>query len=600
MEVRKFMRKNAIIYVLLIALFLGMTSQDSQAISDKKLNITINKEKMTVREVPIIMNDQIVKTDTPSFLYIDRTLVPARLIAENYGAKVTWNQPTETATINHKGKIVDLKINSQTARINGKDYNLDKYSTPRLVNFGGSSAVTMVPLTFLVEEVLGYETAWDDVQKAAYIKEKDGSIVEKPEVKPEPKPEPVKPTIKNTVAGASLENMKGKTVVLIKGTGKVKRNIMKLDNPKRLVIDLMDSELEGSLSKEFNYDAGVVKGVRMSQFVPDNNYNPNDKIVRIVLDMKAGEVNPEVKIREEGNNLVIEPDESTFGNIEFDKSSRTLKIKDMVHSNYSVNYDKKRDQMTISIPSYAVSLNEGSMNVSDMLVGNIETINRGNSTDIQVHFRRGINYNVVSSNPGTEIAIKFTRDQNIKKSDRIIVLDAGHGGTDPGTSSPSGTREKDIVLSVTKKVERKLSSLGYDVKMTRSTDIFIPLNDRPKFANDNFADIFVSIHANSAAASASGIETFVPRTVPDIIKKEQGDSLAKLIQEELISNTNAKDRKVKQANHAVTRQSKMAAVLVEIGFLTNPGEEALLKTDSYQEKLADGIVRGIERYFEIY
>lgn len=599
MEVIKLLKKNAVIYILLVALFLGISVDNSNAVSDKNLNITMNKEKMVVREVPIIMNEQVVKTDTPSFLYIDRTLVPARLISENYGAKVTWNQRTETATISHNGKVVDLKINSQTAKINGKSYDLDKYSTPRLVNFGGNSAVTMVPLTFLVEEVLGYETDWDYERRAAYIKEKGNDVVEIEKPKPEPKPEP-KPIVNNQVSDATLENRNGKNVVVIKGTGKVKRNVINLDNPKRVVIDLMESELKGSAYKNFQYNAGVIESVRISQFVPDNNYNEKDRIVRVVLDIKNGETNPKINIKEEGGNLILEPETSFWDNIEYDKNTKTLRVKNMTNTNYSVNYSDKKDQMIISIPSNAVGLKSGKVTVSDNLVGSLEIVEKGSSTDIVLLFKRGINYNLISSNPGNEIVMKLARDQNIKKSDRIIVVDAGHGGTDPGAVSPSGIREKDIVLDISLLVENKLNGLGYKTLMTRNTDEFISLDGRSKFANDNFADIFVSIHANSAVATARGIETYVPRTVTDPIKKEQGDSLAKLVQEELIKSTKATNRGVKQANHSVTRKSNMAAILLEVGFLSNPGEEALLKTDGYRDKLADAIVKGIERYFEIY
>lgn len=600
-------RKDRIIYILLIALFLGVSVDNSHAISDKSLNITMNKESMVVREVPIIMNEKVVKTDTPSFLYIDRTLVPARLISENYGAKVVWDQKTETATISHNGKIVDLKINSQTAKVNGKDYKLDKYSTPRLVNFGGNSAHTMVPLTFLVEEVLGYETDWDYEQRAAYIKETDKVVEQKPEIKPVPKPTPKpepevekKPVINNSVLDASMEKRNGNDVIVIKGTGKVKRNVINLNNPNRIVIDLMESELKGATYKNFDYTVGVIKSVRMSQFIPDTNYNEKDSIVRVVLDIRDGEKSPKVKITEEGNNLVLEPERSFWDNIEFDKNSKTLRIKNMTNTSYSVDYDKRKDEMNISVPSNAVGLNSGSVNISDNLLGNLDIIERGNTTNIKILFKRGVNYNVTSSNPGDEIEIKFSRDQEIRKSDRIIVIDPGHGGTDPGAVSSSGTREKDIAFDVSMRVNNKLKSLGYKTITTRDKDVFITLDNRPKIANENYADIFVSIHANSAVPTAKGIETYVPITVTNPIKKEQGDSLAKLVQEELIKETKATNRGVKQANHLVTRKSDMAAILVEVGFLSNPAEESLLKTEAYRDRLADAVVKGIERYFEIY
>ena len=173
-----------------------------------------------------------------------------------------------------------------------------------------------------------------------------------------------------------------------------------------------------------------------------------------------------------------------------------------------------------------------------------------------------------------------------------VFIDAGHGGTDPGALG-YGYRESDLNLQVAKKVESKLKSKGIDVKMSRNSDIFYSLSERAEMANDYGADAFVSIHQNSAEAkSANGIETYYNR------KKEEDRPLSNDIQKQVISQTGANNRGVKNAEFTVLVKSKMISALVECGFITNESEVKKLSDPSYQDKLATGIADGIEEYLK--
>ena len=173
-----------------------------------------------------------------------------------------------------------------------------------------------------------------------------------------------------------------------------------------------------------------------------------------------------------------------------------------------------------------------------------------------------------------------------------VFIDAGHGGTDPGALG-YGYRESDLNLQVAKKVESKLKSKGIDVKMSRSSDIFYSLSERAEMANDYGADAFVSIHQNSAEAkSANGIETYYNRN------KEEDKPLSNDIQTQVISQTGANNRGVKNAEFTVLVKSKMISALVECGFITNESEVKKLSNPSYQDKLATGIADGIEEYLK--
>lgn len=167
-----------------------------------------------------------------------------------------------------------------------------------------------------------------------------------------------------------------------------------------------------------------------------------------------------------------------------------------------------------------------------------------------------------------------------------IVVDPGHGGHDSGAVG-NGLKEKDIILSVSKKVNSKLKSLGFQTIMTRSTDTYISLSERYNIANRNNADMFVSIHVNSGSSSASGIETLY----------KNYKTIANDIQNGLINETGAKSRGLKyRSDLAVLNGTRMPSALVEMGFISNSPEASKLSTSSYQDKIATGIVKGIAKY----
>jgi N-acetylmuramoyl-L-alanine amidase len=216
---------------------------------------------------------------------------------------------------------------------------------------------------------------------------------------------------------------------------------------------------------------------------------------------------------------------------------------------------------------------------------------------------------------------------------RRIVVDPGHGGHDSGAVGPSGVQEKDVVLAIGLKLRELIrEELGLDVVMTRSTDVFIPLEERTAIANKVNADLFVSVHANAALnRSAAGIETYylnLAKTdkVAQLAAKENGTSLEKVsvlqaILFDLMANYKLNDsahlaNEVQKALHKKARGSygdvrnlgvkqgpfyvlvgaTMPSILVETAFVSNAQEEARLKDPAYQELTAEGIVEGIRVY----
>lgn len=178
----------------------------------------------------------------------------------------------------------------------------------------------------------------------------------------------------------------------------------------------------------------------------------------------------------------------------------------------------------------------------------------------------------------------------------LIILDPGHGGEDEGCAR-AGIAEKDINLNVAKAVKEKLIQMGYDVMMTREGDDTVSLEQRVRFANENQASIYISIHQNACEEQSSdvqGIETYYSSG-----KGEDGsERLAKILQKGITNNTDALSREtLANEDLYVIRETDMPSCLVETGFLSNKTERELLATSEYQEQLADAIAESVDLYF---
>jgi N-acetylmuramoyl-L-alanine amidase len=214
-----------------------------------------------------------------------------------------------------------------------------------------------------------------------------------------------------------------------------------------------------------------------------------------------------------------------------------------------------------------------------------------------------------------------------------IVIDPGHGGHDTGTIGPNGLEEKDLVLDVGRRLGKLLQArLGADVVYTRKDDTFIPLETRTSIANQEQADLFVSIHANSSRdPDARGVETYYLNftssaealdvaarenaasdksvyELQDLVKKialkekiEESREFATNVQRALHSGLAAKspgirDRGVKKAPFIVLIGANMPSILAEISFVSNPGDERKLQTPDYRQRIAESLYRGISKY----
>ena len=196
---------------------------------------------------------------------------------------------------------------------------------------------------------------------------------------------------------------------------------------------------------------------------------------------------------------------------------------------------------------------------------------------------------VVNSNGSSQQVEKPGSFIHLKN--KTIVVDPGHGGRDDGTSGFRGTSEKDITIQTALLLSNKLKAAGANVVLTRSNDTYISLNSRVRTSHYYSADAFISIHYDSITdRSVRGTTGFYYHSYQK--------SLASTLHSAVVQYTNLKDRGVRYGDYHVLRENKQNAVLLELGYLSNPTEETLITSPQFQEKAASGIFQGLASYFK--
>ena len=187
---------------------------------------------------------------------------------------------------------------------------------------------------------------------------------------------------------------------------------------------------------------------------------------------------------------------------------------------------------------------------------------------------------------------QITPRRDLRKGKIVVIIDPGHGGKDSGAIGIGGVLEKDVILPIGKRIAEILERNGIQVIMTRDSDYFVTLPGRVTMAQRANADVFVSIHANSAGANrpeVSGLETY---------HYDSGLRLAQIVHSKILQSLNVRDRNVRKARFYVLRKTSMPSILVETGFLTGRDDAAKLRTSAYQNQMADAIAQGILQYLK--
>ena len=409
----------------------------------------------------------------------------------------------------------------------------------------------------------------------------------------------------------------------------VKFDSQRIENPDRIFFDLRDTNLASSLlGKTFDVDDGLLKKIRVAQFQPGKS-----RIVLEVADrsdyttsLLSGPPRLVIEVRSQD----VQSKESSSPSLPDKKTAQPTPVVSNNPRKTVVEADSDDNAVTVAkldppriTPAKApVALPEP----PPALPTPSKSASRSKRKPPAVVFP-----DVREASPTANGDRSLIRALGLKIGK--IVIDPGHGGHDTGTIGPNGLEEKDLVLDVGRRLGKLLQTrMGADVIYTRKDDTFIPLETRTSIANQEQADLFVSIHANSSRdRDARGVETYYLNftssaealdvaarenaasdksihELQDLVKKialkekiEESREFASNVQRALHSGLSAKspgirDRGVKKAPFIVLIGANMPSILAEVSFVSNPGDERRLRTSEYRQRIAESLYRGISKY----
>ncbi|RED60379.1 N-acetylmuramoyl-L-alanine amidase family protein [Cohnella lupini] len=471
--------------------------------------------------VPKLVLDGVpLQPQEPPTVVGQSVMIPVRIAVENMGYKVDYDNKKKQVTVSNGSKNLVMVIDQQTAYFDNVPMKMDV--PPTLIS-NDKASYTFIPLRFLSQSY-GLNVIWDNKSKSAFLyspeEPKPGNETETPDgdggligiVDPDEEdgsvpgdgtivdppatgtPDTSVPPVINGNLYEVYYDM-DLTSVVLKYDGTIAPTVLKLDNPKRIVVDLPNAQF-------------------MSDFLPLVDFTQVKEGKMVVSDHPAL-----TSIRY-----------SLFG--EATKAPRIV-----LDLNQAWDYEL----------------------VNDPMIGELRI---------------------------------FLKKPLPDKSLFTVVLDAGHGGSDPGAISITKRPEKDYNLSVILKVQALLAGdERLKLILTRSNDSFPSLSDRYTLANSEKADLFVSVHANSYTAATNGTETYYTRA--------DSKEFANLMHTLLVQATGLKDNGVRQKSLAVTRETTMPAILLESGYLSSKIDEPQLWAEDFQNRVAQAIATGIKMQLKI-
>lgn len=367
-------------------------------------------------------------------------------------------------------------------------------------------------------------------------------------------------------------------------------NVLHLTNPNRVVIDVPYATISDIFAQ--NVDGRYVSEIHAEQF--------EAYTARITL-----KLNQKVQhtISTNGSTITVQISEPTFLNIMYDEDTKIISISkgnhnvtaaDVTHYDF---YDFNQYILSLPVDLSAV-IGYGEYIVHDDYLHSIVIQNNPfGLTELTINKRRPLVAQVTDDN--ANIYIKLLRPQEVYS--KIVIIDPGHGGNDPGAAH-FGLVEKNLNLSISQKVMALIEQDGrIKAYATRNSDVFVELIDRSTFGND-IGDLFISIHNNASEynPNAHGIETYYyNRDLGNHIGMSSKVAAEKL-HRRLLEYLGSFERKLSHNNLSVIRESTIPAVFLEIGFISNEEEAALLAAENYQWLVAQAIFDGIIEIFEVY
>ena len=606
--------------------------------ANKYVNMTLTydytQHKYSAEEVFVAINgNKLTGLKMPPIVLNNFTLVPAREVFEAMGATVEWKKDLEQVYVKYNDKLVVIPIGSTKAYVNGQATTMQ--TAAKII-----SNKTMIPLRFVATS-LGMQVSWDTKTRVADIDTgniSSGDVVEATE-ETTTTVAPVITTTTEQTTTTETTTEETTTVASTTETTTEQTTAAEVNNISAITfskgnsykdIITIEGDYNPDVSKAFSSDNKTLTlSINNAKLVADKGnidegayissgyyYQNNGNVVTVSLNLKDS--NMAVDIRQLGNNKTTvtvtyassnstdsnnssssNSNSSLSGNCGYDaenarfyfKNNGSINIKNIIESD---NYNDLNYKLTLN-GDYTSIFSNTTYPVNSSYINNIVVNSTATSTVITFSEKKIMT--VLMSEADGYIYIKPGLPK--ERYSKIIVLDAGHGGSDPGASG-NGLIEKNLTLSMLNKARALFDSDGtIKCYATRTTDTYPSFNDRTDLGND-VGDAFISIHINAAAnTSAAGTETY------SLYANDQGNGLtsyglASEILKNLLSQLGTKDRKVKSENWIVLRQSKIPASLIEIGFITNSGDAAIMGSDAGQQKVAQAIFDSVKNLFNQY
>lgn len=559
----------------------GTTRTVRVALADSEILLGIGK-------ATALVDNQEYKLDAPPVIIGNRTMVPLRFIGEALGAQVHWNATTRTVSIvPARAEVRQVMLKPEL----GREVLVIKGSgrlEGTVTQTGNQVIVTMpeaellmpegeLPLSGELVETVSVRPLAPGVAKGVVVTFElleptpftvTGDIGELTVVLP------------YQVEKLAYEQITGGEVLKIDTTGQVPYTVQQLAAPDRLVLNL----------------PGITAGSKLRDLTPNSLLNQAVRVqdsptgISIIIE-QSRTTKYRVTATSSGLEVYFSPQISGFDYQPVPGGAR-VKIQTTGPLSHHVTRLKNPDRLVLDFQDTLLVATESVIDVNDQVVTQVRAGQFAFDPDVTrlvVELKSYLSHRLLTGDSPGELILELTTSP---VQGRYIGIDAGHGGSEPGSVSPSGLKEKDINLDIARRVEAGLRAAGAKTFMIRNGDTTIDFRDRPHIANKENVEILVSIHCNSFAdASKRGTEVYYFKD------GHGGQELAETLHRALVNSLGLPDRGLRTADYNIIRHTKMPASLVEVAYLSNPVEEKLLADPAFREKAAQAIVSGIMNYF---
>ncbi len=558
--------------------------------------------------------------DTPAKIVNDRTMIPVRAASEALGASVGWDNSTRLVTINssdYKDTTTGQNStdNQKPETPAGENINVTEVSVPKSISDAQTFTVKASGEIgkyecFRLDEkriIIDIYNAHNNISNSNITATNSSIVSSVRSSQNQTQPQYIVRVVldvnaevnytaslsadkksislsfdSNTVTELSAKSSGAADYITIYGKTTPAVNVFTLSGPERLVVDIPNSQslLKESYLERLNFIDEIKTG------------SPENGTTRVVMYLNKY-VNYSV---EKGvNNVTVSVTKSTLDNILYDADSGILILKNidgLRESDFNLNnmYLNNKYEITLS-GNYEHTYGYGTITSDDKYTSSIEVKTERNKTKIVLN-QKSI-FEVKSYDDSNEIRFKLVNPK--EAYDKVIVLDAGHGKSDPGTSG-NGLIEKELNLDIALRVYDLLEADGrVKVYLTRGDDSYPTNINRAKMGNE-VADLFVSIHHNAAVGNtkAKGTEVLFAVHKTDVAGKLTSKSAAQFMQNYVINALGTVDRGIKERSDLIVlNQTTIPAILIEIAFLSNEEDAALIKQDENKDKAAMAIYSGI-------